>query len=163
MKNQKNYLGQTPVLTLSPPTFLRAFPGPRGRPDLKNAPQQIRPDCRQVPSIIGFREVCPWIYIRNYDGYTRPESNIFVFGRFWIGVGWFGADVEPVWAGCGPVLACFWQVLDRFWPGVEDPEGRILLDRATGRWDAIATAGRGTAQDQRGRCRPPTTRALLKP
>ena len=22
------------------PTFLKAFPGPRGRPDLKNAPQQ---------------------------------------------------------------------------------------------------------------------------
>ncbi len=53
----------------SPPTFLRAFPGPRGRPDClqarlpdclqarlpdclqaKNAPQKIRPDCLQVPS-----------------------------------------------------------------------------------------------------------------
>ncbi len=33
-----------------PPTFLGAFPGPRGRPDLKNAPKQIRPDCLQVPS-----------------------------------------------------------------------------------------------------------------
>ncbi len=33
----------------SHPTFWKAFPGPRGRPDLKNAPQQIRPDCLQVP------------------------------------------------------------------------------------------------------------------
>ena len=32
-------------------TFLKCLPGPRGRPDLKNAPQQIRPDCLQVPSI----------------------------------------------------------------------------------------------------------------
>ncbi len=28
--------------------FLRALPGPQGRPDLKNAPKQIRPDCLQV-------------------------------------------------------------------------------------------------------------------
>jgi hypothetical protein len=34
----------------SPPTFWRAFPGPRGRPDLKNAPQKIRPDCLQEPN-----------------------------------------------------------------------------------------------------------------
>ncbi len=33
----------------SPPAFLKAFPGPRGRPDLKNAPPKIRPDCLQVP------------------------------------------------------------------------------------------------------------------
>ncbi len=32
------------------PHILEAFPGPRGRPDLKNAPQQVRPDCLQVPS-----------------------------------------------------------------------------------------------------------------
>ncbi len=31
------------------PTFLKAFPGPRGRPDLKNAPKKVRPDCLQVP------------------------------------------------------------------------------------------------------------------
>ncbi len=31
------------------PTDLRVFPGPRGRPDFKNAPKQIRPDCLQVP------------------------------------------------------------------------------------------------------------------
>ena len=35
----------------SRPTFWKAFPGPRGRPDLKNAPQKVRPDCRQVPRI----------------------------------------------------------------------------------------------------------------
>ncbi len=34
-----------------PPTFLRASPGPRGRPDRKNAPQKIRPDFLQVPSL----------------------------------------------------------------------------------------------------------------
>ncbi len=28
---------------------MNAFPGPRGRPDLKNAPPKIRPDCLQVP------------------------------------------------------------------------------------------------------------------
>jgi hypothetical protein len=33
-----------------PPTFLKALPGPRGRPDLKNEPKQIWPDCLQVPS-----------------------------------------------------------------------------------------------------------------
>ncbi len=33
-----------------PPAFLKVFPGPRGRPDLKNAPLKIRPDCLQVPS-----------------------------------------------------------------------------------------------------------------
>ncbi len=33
----------------SPPNLWRAFPGPRGRPDLKNTPKQIRPDCLQVP------------------------------------------------------------------------------------------------------------------
>ncbi len=32
-----------------PPTFRTVFPGPRGRPDLKNAPHKIRPDCLQVP------------------------------------------------------------------------------------------------------------------
>ena len=35
----------------SPPPFLKAFPGPRGLPNHKNAAQQIRPDCIQVPSI----------------------------------------------------------------------------------------------------------------
>ncbi len=39
-----------------PPTFLKAFPGPRGRPDLKNAPNKIRPDCLQVPSPLEW----PW-------------------------------------------------------------------------------------------------------
>ena len=32
-----------------PLTFLKAFPGPLGRPDLKKTPQQIRPDCLQAP------------------------------------------------------------------------------------------------------------------
>ena len=32
-----------------PPTFWKAFPSPRGRPDLKNAPPKIRPDWLQVP------------------------------------------------------------------------------------------------------------------
>ena len=32
------------MLGASPPALLRAFPGPRGQPDLKNAPKQIRPD-----------------------------------------------------------------------------------------------------------------------
>ncbi len=32
----------------SHPTFLKAFPGPRGRQNLKNAPQQIRPGRPQV-------------------------------------------------------------------------------------------------------------------
>ena len=36
--------------TVSTSAFLKAFPGPRGRPDFKNAPKQIRPDCLQVPS-----------------------------------------------------------------------------------------------------------------
>ncbi len=31
------------------PTFWKALPGPRGRPDLKNATPKIRPDCVQVP------------------------------------------------------------------------------------------------------------------
>ncbi len=32
------------------PTFLKAFPGPRGRPNFKNAPpKNNRPDCLQVP------------------------------------------------------------------------------------------------------------------
>ncbi len=41
------------------PTFLKAFPGLRGRPDLKNAPEQIWPDCLHVA---GFLEV---FYIEN--------------------------------------------------------------------------------------------------
>ena len=36
----------------SPPTFLTAFPGPRGRADFKNAPPKIRTDCLQVPRLI---------------------------------------------------------------------------------------------------------------
>ncbi len=32
----------------SPLTFLKACPGPRGRPDLKNATHKIRPDCLPV-------------------------------------------------------------------------------------------------------------------
>ena len=35
-----------------PPTFLKAFPGPRGRPDLKIAPKKTWPDCFQVPSYV---------------------------------------------------------------------------------------------------------------
>ncbi len=32
------------------PAFLKAFPCPRGKPDLKNTPPtKIRPDCLQVP------------------------------------------------------------------------------------------------------------------
>ncbi len=31
-----------------PPTFWKAFRGPQGRPDFKNAPKQKRPDCLQV-------------------------------------------------------------------------------------------------------------------
>ncbi len=34
-----------------PPTYLKAFPGPRDRPDLKSAPPKIRPDCLQVPRV----------------------------------------------------------------------------------------------------------------
>ncbi len=33
-----------------PPTFLDGFKAPRGRPDPKIRPKQIRPDCLQVPS-----------------------------------------------------------------------------------------------------------------
>ena len=32
-----------------PSSFLRAFPGPRGRRDLKSAPKDIRPVCLQAP------------------------------------------------------------------------------------------------------------------
>ncbi len=35
-----------------PPTFWKAFPGPRGRPNLKNASPKIRPDCLQVPGLL---------------------------------------------------------------------------------------------------------------
>jgi hypothetical protein len=38
---------------LCPPHFGKAFPGPRGRPDLKNASNKFRPDCFQVPSPFG--------------------------------------------------------------------------------------------------------------
>jgi hypothetical protein len=36
---------------LRPPPS-RAFTGPRGRPDLENAPPKIRPDCLQVPRFL---------------------------------------------------------------------------------------------------------------
>ncbi len=32
-----------------PPTFVEAFPDPRGLPDFKNEPKKIRPECLQVP------------------------------------------------------------------------------------------------------------------
>ena len=39
----------------APPTVLKAFPGPRGRPDPQidrfPTPNKIRPDCLQVPSL----------------------------------------------------------------------------------------------------------------
>ncbi len=34
----------------SPPTFLDGFQATRGRPDPKNRPKKVRPDCLQVPS-----------------------------------------------------------------------------------------------------------------
>ncbi len=36
----------------SPRTFLKAFSGPRGRPDLKNALKKTKPDCLHVPSLL---------------------------------------------------------------------------------------------------------------
>ena len=39
-----------------PPTVLKVFSGPRGRPDLKKTPKKIRPDCLQVPSY-GFTKI----------------------------------------------------------------------------------------------------------
>jgi hypothetical protein len=35
-----------------PSTFWKAFTGPRGRPGLKNAPQNFRPDCLQEASLL---------------------------------------------------------------------------------------------------------------
>ena len=32
------------------PLFARPFPGPRGREDFKNGPQQIKPECLLIPS-----------------------------------------------------------------------------------------------------------------
>ncbi len=43
-------------------------------------------------------------YIRPHNGYTRPESNILVFGRSWAGLGRFWAGLGWVWVGFRPVL-----------------------------------------------------------
>ena len=42
--NDRFGFGARPYTNSSPPTFWKVFPGPRGRPDLKNAPQKLLPD-----------------------------------------------------------------------------------------------------------------------
>ena len=98
-----------------PPAFLKAFPGPRGRPDLKKAPPKIRPDCRQVPSLIltvstaGYcvcrLRLAPWrgpLVGRAFEAgpgrrcrARRPRkgrARPLVFGRYF---GHFGGPREP--------------------------------------------------------------------
>ncbi len=66
------------------PTDLKASPGPRGRPDLKNAAKKIRPDCLQVPSIwdLGIQGTRPGTWLlprpRSRDGVGGEAA----FGRF---------------------------------------------------------------------------------
>ncbi len=78
---------------VSPLTFLRAFPGRRGRPDFKNAPQQIRPDCLQLP-----RVTKPYEFIGfGAMDVTKPYE--------FIGFG----DQYPVWGnGVPPATPALW-------------------------------------------------------
>jgi hypothetical protein len=87
----------------SPPRFLRAFPGPRGRPDFKNAPQKIRPDCLQIPRRV---QGYTWVFstwflgrpeIVDCSGFGRPRRPQKLFHRVW-GFALRGS-IPGVWAG----------------------------------------------------------------
>ena len=54
------------------PTFSDGFKAPRGRPDPKNRPKKIRPDCLQVPSK-------PYKFIR-FGNAQRPQYPINLYG-----------------------------------------------------------------------------------
>ncbi len=70
-----------------PPTFLKAFPGPRGWPDLKNAPQEIRPDCLQVHNM-------------NYSKSRNTASGLIKFLPSRI----FGPILGSILSGSGPKM-----------------------------------------------------------
>ncbi len=69
------------------PHILKAFPGPRGRPDLKNATRKNRPGCLQVPKRELEQTGAAWTFrnrrfpvrICGVDRAQEPYTDKFVF------------------------------------------------------------------------------------
>ncbi len=85
------------------PAFLRALPGSRGRPDFKNAPQRIRPDCLQVPRLLCRKSPLKMGGTPLFHGLLWPQGQLSTgFPREW-------SLCVRIWAGRGNQIpeTCF--------------------------------------------------------